>query len=273
LKSITPRIPTRRRIFAIAAFALAALFSPVGNVEACGPFFFPETFVRQSNLDNITAFANGKLGLLQSGYDSNEYAIAFRYLNGGTLSTREQETVKPPEPNPDLMTAAQWQAMQAAEQAAEESAPPMLWQKERASYIALGVSAPPPATAPANSAGNIDFDPSYRNCPDAAYQTALFTLRRRATAWGKSSPWLADWIHAQDAVFSNCMGKAIAIPVPAPANAPELLRADRAYQTAAANFYAKKFDEAAQQFTAIAADKDSPWHDWGTYLAARATVR
>ena len=55
--------------------------------------------------------------------------------------------------------------------------------------------------------------------------------------------------------------------------APALLSADRAYQIAAANLYAGKYDEAAQQFAAIAADKESPWHEMGNYLAARAIVR
>ena len=54
---------------------------------------------------------------------------------------------------------------------------------------------------------------------------------------------------------------------------PRAACSHRAYQTAAATFYAKKFDEAAQQFVAISADKTSPWRDWGAYLAARATVR
>ena len=63
------------------------------------------------------------------------------------------------------------------------------------------------------------------------------------------------------------------MPSAAPAGAPALLSADRAYQIAAANFYAGKYDEAAQQFAAIAADQESPWHDMGNYLAARAIVR
>jgi hypothetical protein len=52
-----------------------------------------------------------------------------------------------------------------------------------------------------------------------------------------------------------------------------LLRQDRAYQSAAASFYAQRFDEATSQFAAITADHDSPWHNWGAYLEARATIR
>jgi len=54
---------------------------------------------------------------------------------------------------------------------------------------------------------------------------------------------------------------------------PPLLRADRAYQIAAANFYSTNFDEAKQQFEAIARDKESPYHVIAPYMAARAMLR
>jgi len=63
------------------------------------------------------------------------------------------------------------------------------------------------------------------------------------------------------------------VPEAAAAGSPELLRQDRAYQTAAAEFYAQQFDEAAKAFAATAQDKASPWSGWGAYLEARALVR
>jgi hypothetical protein len=265
---------TRRRTIAIAAFTLAALLSPTGRVEACGPFFEPEVFIRNTMPDNLSTFVKGQLGLLQPGFDSDEYAIAYRYLNGGTLDAKEQSAVKLP---PHEANDEQYYAQEEADKAAAAELPPNQWRKTRNEIL--------PASAPAhpidpsqpdrftNAAGNIIFQGDYLNCPDPAYTNALLTLRKRSSTWGNSSPVLLDWIHAQDTVFSNCNGQSTTIPAPVPANAPPLLRADRAYQIAAANLYAKKYNEAAQQFTAIAADKDSPWHDWGTYLAARATVR
>jgi hypothetical protein len=170
------------------------------------------------------------------------------------------------------MTPEEWKTYEAAEKAAEESTPPKLWQKARAEYLP-SMAAPDPQIAVRITNGNFHYDSNFLNCSDHAFQTATLTLSKRAATWGKPSPTLLDWIHAQDAVFSNCNGKDASMPAAAPSNAPALLRADRAYQIAAANFYAQKFDDAAQQFTAIAADKDSPWQLWGNYLAARATVR
>ena len=86
----------RRRTLAIAAFTLAVLLSPTGRVEACGPFFEDDVFVRHDRPDDLATFAKGQLGILQSGFDSDEYTIAYRYLNGGSLNAAEQAVVKPP---------------------------------------------------------------------------------------------------------------------------------------------------------------------------------
>ena len=263
-----------RTRFAFLVLLLAAIaLEPVGNVEACGPFFEPEVFVSNTIPDDLTAFANGKLGILQPGYDSNEYAVAYRYLNGGKLSANEQPAIKAAAPDLNSLTAEQWKAYEEAEKAAEESTPPKLWEKARAEY-ASAIPAPDQQIGIEISfPGGGHFIEYFLNCPNHSFHTAVLTLRARAAAWGKSNPMLIDWIRAQDAVFSNCDRKNASIPSGAPTGAPALLRTDRAYQIAAANFYAGKYDEATQQFAAIAADRESPWHDLGNYLAARAIVR
>jgi len=63
------------------------------------------------------------------------------------------------------------------------------------------------------------------------------------------------------------------IPAGAPASAPPLFKADRAYQIAAANFYAGNFDVAGKRFAEIAGDASSPWRALGPYLAVRCLVR
>src|SRR5258708_39111621 len=63
------------------------------------------------------------------------------------------------------------------------------------------------------------------------------------------------------------------MPAPAPSGASTLLQADRAYQTAAAHFYAGDFDEAAAAFRRIATDSKSPWRATAAYLVARAYIR
>jgi hypothetical protein len=270
----------RTCLLAVAALAAVVSLSPIGNVEACGPDFEGDIFVRINRPDDLASFAKGDLGILQAGYDSNEYAVAYRYLNGGKLSDAERDAYAPPisqrQPvadyrnlSPDQITAAQ-----KAEKGAQENAQPFgRWLKARAKFIPEGTPGEQKPVFPTNYDGTITLDEGYMNCPDPAFTNATLTLANRANTWGKQSPSIIDWIHAQDAVFANCASKIAVRPTPAAANSPALLKADRAYQTASATFYAKQFDEAARQFAAIAADSTSPWAAWGAYLAARATVR
>jgi hypothetical protein len=74
-----------------------------------------------------------------------------------------------------------------------------------------------------------------------------------------------DWARAQAAVFRNCGDGDLVLPDAAPEWADDLLRADRDYQTAAAHFYAMRYEEAAQRFRAIASDSRSPWRPYGRY--------
>jgi hypothetical protein len=270
----------KTRMLAAAAFVAVVLLSPTRNVEACGPFFEPDVFVSTKAPDDPGAFATGKLGLLQPGFDSRDYAVAFRYLNGGKLSASELRAYAPP-PAPtgiaqdwSKLTPAQVVAAQQADVAASRNAQPVgHWLNERAKYSPASTAAEQKPLFPTDYAGNIVFDESYLNCPDPAFLNATLTLSKRAEAWGSQSPWLADWIRGQDAVFSNCTGKTVTMPTAAAPGSPALLQADRAYQVASATFYATQFDEAAREFAAIAADGKSPWSAWGGYLAARATVR
>jgi hypothetical protein len=270
----------RTRYLGFAIFVAAVLLSPICDVEACGPGYEADVFVSTARPDDLASFAKGKLGILQAGFDSNEYAVAYRYLNGGKLSDAEREIYAPPIGPPQIgadwrnLTPAQIAAAQQAEKLARQNAQPAgQWLLARAKYVPASPPTAKEPSFPTDYFGNIVFDENYLNCPDPAFKNAVLTLNKRADAWGKQSPSLLDWIHAQDAVFSNCAGKIATTPAPAAGESPALLHADRAYQSASAAFYAKRFDEAAQQFAAIASDKASPWMDWGTYLSARATVR
>jgi len=257
---------------------LIALF-PFLTVQACMQEQEPDVFVKDNYPDDIAAFAQGHLGILQAHMDSDEYAVAYRYLNGGKLSDKEQAIAAPasvlqPAQDWTKLTPQQIAAAQAAErQERTDSQPPGSWQLERAKYSPSPAPENQKQSFPTDYSGAIVFDPNYLNCPDPAFQNAVLTLNKRAASWGKQSPWLADWIQAQDTVFSNCAAKSPVMPASAPEGSPALLRADRAYQLASAALYAKQYDQAAQQFSAIAQDKSSPWKPWGEYLAARALVR
>ncbi|MGC1422293.1 MAG: hypothetical protein WA815_08080 [Terracidiphilus sp.] len=270
----------RTRLLAIAALVAVVLLSPIGNVEACSPGFEDDVFVSTTGPDDIASFAKGQLGILQVGFDSNEYAVAYRYLNGGKLSDAERSIYAPTTSQPHIvldyrnLTPEQIAVAQKEEKEAQENAQPFgQWLRERAKYIPEGAPGEQKPVFPTNYDGTISLDEGYLNCPDPAFQNATLTLTKRAGEWGKRSPSLIDWIHGQDAVFANCASKIAVMPTSESASSPVLLKADRAYQIASANFYAKQFDEAARQFGAIAADGSSPWASWGPYLAARATVR
>jgi hypothetical protein len=270
----------RTRLLAVAALAAVVLLSPIGSVEACGPFFEDDIFVSTTSPDDTAAFAKGQLGILQAGYDSNEYAVAYRYLNGGKLSDAERVSYAPPIGPPQIagdwrnLTPAQIAAAQEAQKQAQENAQPFgQWLRERAKIIPENTSGELKPSFPTEYDGTMSLDEGYLNCPGPAFASAALTLTKRAETWGRQDPSLVDWVHGQDAVFSNCAGKTVSMPASAPSESPELLKADRAYQIASATFYAKQFDEAARQFAAIATDGSSPWSAWGPYLSARATVR
>jgi hypothetical protein len=92
--------------------------------------------------------------------------------------------------------------------------------------------------------------------------------------FGASSPELRQWLDAQDRVFQNCPRAKENPHIPPPLNGgTPSEQAQRAYQIACANFYSENFDTAANMFTAIAADPNSPWLEIAPYLVARTAIR
>ncbi|MRV71354.1 hypothetical protein GJ700_06425 [Duganella sp. FT92W] len=156
------------------------------------------------------------------------------------------------------------------------------WLKERAAYAKQwGL----PVDMKLDVMGETD-NASYVNCHIDAFKQAAVTLKARATlgAGGKPDAWHKAWLQGQDAVFANCAeppheyGKPLPkrvtqLPPAPPANAPDWLKADYAYQSGAAHFYARNFEQARKQFQAVAQDGKSPWKTLGAYLAARCLIR
>jgi hypothetical protein len=136
---------------------------------------------------------------------------------------------------------------------------------------------PNPATRGHDEYGRYRYIGDYHvilNCPDDAFSNALKTLKARSDQFGATSAEVRDWLQAQILVFKNCpTDQQLVLPEPASATASALVRADRAYQTAAAYFYGMKFEEAERRFGAIGADRASPWRNYGRYLAARSVIR
>ena len=110
------------------------------------------------------------------------------------------------------------------------------------------------------------------NCLDDAFRNATATLQARAQSYGIAAPELQFWLAAQDGVFTACSKPVTALP-PLPDGAPDWLRADYRYQSAALSFYNADYPAAAAAFAAIGQDTASPWHAIAPYLRLRALLR
>jgi hypothetical protein len=228
-----------------AALALALLVPLLfaSPSEACGPDCSEEALH-----DDVLACLAGNLGDFAL-HGPECRAVGFLLLRGMSPADKE------------LIT----QSLQPRD-AYSYSADPSVWTTARQK-----VPVPPPETALNTEAALGDL--YFSNCLAGAFELAAKTLEERIAKSGVNSPEVAGWAKAQDAVFLNCASDTQVLPEPAPAGAPPTVRADRAYQTAAALFYARAFDEAIQKLDAIAQDKSSPWRAWARLVAVRAVIR
>jgi hypothetical protein len=236
----------RTRVIGLAAAVLALSLVGAARPEACGYAPSVVLFVNPLVPYDEAAFAGGRLDIVQPTYARWHLAQAYRVLTRGFAQT-PRAGERPEYPRESGVRS---------------------WLETRARV--------PNAEALTNldtsrRGGSYDW---FENCANDALLTAAETLEARISTFGLQSAELADWLRAQDRVFQNCGDKAeIVLPEPAPAAAPPLVRADRAYQVAAAHFYATDFTTAERLFETIAADTASPWRPWGRYLAARAVLR
>ncbi len=250
----------------------------------CGPYLPEAVFVPKTHPDfPIADFLKGELGIIRPTYDYPYLVIAYKYLKGQSLSndqvnsvilasqpydTEDNHQIKWPSPGFD------------------ESYWIKQWTKER---TLIKVSGPVPSVfrrhseiefvnpGEANISGE-SADSSKEECNDKffsdpachedAFRTAVNTLHERIRKFGIDSPEVIEWTHAQDIVFSNCSDRNH-MPEPASPQTNALIKADRAYQIAAAQFYSGQFDEAEKGFRKISEDKTSPWRQISIYLIGR----
>ncbi|MFS8086171.1 MAG: hypothetical protein ACMG6H_11130, partial [Acidobacteriota bacterium] len=255
---------SRNSIKALVALALivSVSFLLPYRTQACGPFFTDAIFVYTKHPDfPLASFAAGKLGVLRPSYARSYLVAAYRNLSGTSLSTLEAAGMK-----------ALWDERLNYGWELHDDEWIKTWVEARKKVT--GLTAAPEIRVFRNREKPHEYE-SFLNCQQDAFDNAVATLNDRIKQFGADSPGTKSWVAAQDQVFANCSeGKHI--PAAASSDAPELpplLRADRAYQIAAANFYAGSLDEARQQFDSIAQDQTSPWHDKAAYLAARALLR
>lgn len=251
------------RIASLALFlTVALLLGPTGALP-CGPQFPAAAFVLTGRPDGPYAnYLRGDLGVLHSGYHSFDLVPAYRYLTGTGLTREEQQALlRKPDRDAKGRKPEDWVGN---------------WLEARgkikgiAAPASLGWHYPGGGIDRTETRNGLYY--SYINCGEDAFRTAVTTLHERARTFGMHSPEIAAWAQAQDIVFSNC-SKGSAIPRPLGPGADPAIRADRAYQIAAAHFYAGDYDQAEQLFRLIAEDRASPWSGIAPYLAARVLVR
>ena len=242
---------------------LAVLLLTPADIFSCGPFFSEAIFVSTKRpAPSIDDYLAGHLGVVQSSYYDVYLAIAYRVLSGKPISAEEIAKAKMYWDYDQYVNDTDSNAMQA-------------WYVARAAALAEKPPSDKPDQMP-TAFDNYRRDErsfsGYLNCTADAFQNAALTVKGRAQRFGVGAPVMRDWVAAQNAVFSNC-AKTQSLPEAAPANADSLIKADRAYQTAAAHFYRGEFSDARAEFLEIAQDHASPWSTIAPYLAARTSIR
>lgn len=247
----------KRFAYLLSPLLLIALI--FNAVFACGPSYITPIFEYEHAPENpYENFAAGKIGVIKPTQRRIVLIAAYRYLNGSGYSGPEQQALvdvwnaefnnKPFEKDDVEAEVKKWLEARKSIVGKEQKLPEIYVEREYGGY---------------------DFFP---NCTKSSFETATATLKDRATSHGSDDPGVRNWIAAQDKVFENC-ASGRTDPGDPDASMPEWLQKDRAYQKAAADFYALDYDSAKRRFESIALDNDSPWRETADYLVARTLIR
>lgn len=241
------------------ALILSVSFILPQRTQACGPFFSDAIFVYSKHPDfPLQNFAAGKLGVVTPSWARSYLVAAYRNIAGTPLSENETKAIN-----------SVWDDRLNNRWESNEDQWIKSWTETRKTVP--GVATPPAINVYRNREKPHEYE-GYLNCQQDAFENAVATLNERIKRLGADNEAVRGWVSAQDKVFGNC-GEGKQIPEPAQPDQDSLIRADRAYQIAAANFYAANFDEAAKQFDSIGKDASSPWREKAGYLAARSMLR
>jgi len=256
---------TIRRAAALMLLMAGLLMSPT-DLSSCGPFLMRALFsVYRAPEKADNRYLKGRLGVLQPNFPRFYLYFAYRYLNAVPLSAEEQKALfTPPPAVPADRWSSEWNT----------SVPHIVDEWLDARKKAAPDAGDPPKIAIERTVSTSTDYYQYTNCLDDAFRSAIATLRSRTSKFGVASPTVKDWVKGQDTAFANCSGEPPAkIPAAAPPDSDPLLKADRAYQIAAANLYAGQLDEAEAHFAQIASETTSPWREMAAYLVARTQIR
>ncbi len=247
-----------KKLLSTALVVSLLMVAMVRSTNACGPFSRYAVFTYSKHPDlPLNRYAGGQLGILQPDYARSYLVVAYRLINGGKFSVQEQDVLR------DL-----WNERLSFGYSADDPGITASWLDARKKVPGLGEQPGIGIDRRYESEQHYYFN----NCLEDSFKTAAKTLDERIAKFGAASAEVKEWTTAQDTVFANC-GSGESIPDANTVVTTPLIKADRAYQIAAANFYATRFDEAVKQFDRIAEDSSSPWREEARYVAARSLVR
>lgn len=228
--------------------------------DACGPFMETAVFSGEMNPDApLERYIGGRLGIFQPGYAYSYLFVAYRNMMGPGFADEDGRAIL------RLINNRISAGYDFGEFVSTSETRPAVkdWMDARA--LVAGKGKIPDVMK------RIDYS-SFQNCLDDSFRTAARVLREKIERLGGSAPEVTRWVAAQDQVFSNCSGGE-SIPQGLPADAPASAVYDRAYQVAAAHFYAGHYEKAAELFHGIAGDAESPWRAIAPYLEGRSLLR
>ena len=277
-----------KRKWLVAAMAVISLLGGSPNVGfACGPFIDEAILAFDTNPDfPLKRYVAGELGIIRPNFAKSYLVVAYRFLSNKPLTKMQQDAIY------DLwkyrVTGSFFHDTAddagTAGGAAEGDAGPLFWLKARGKVVdAKNQPSIDVSRRISSSDGSFDW---YANCTADSFSNAVKILDNKIANHGLHSPFVKDWVTAQDKVFCHCgtpggsfgaSGKNKSIEPPFPelptdAQNPEVVQ-DRAYQHAAALFYAEQFDKAFAEFKVISGDAKSPYARIARYLMARCLVR
>lgn len=203
---------------------------------------------------HIDQYIDGRLGIVMPTFARSHLVTAYRYFSGNPLSAVEREGFR------ELLR----HRLDEYPENAKPVDPGEQWERLRSGIRGINHD------GYADRFRHLEPYSSFENCTDSSFLTAAATLKKRWDELGK--PAALQWLDAQELVFANCSEEEVKIPADDPSLSP-ILRADRAYQIAAANFYAMRYDDARAQFLTVARDTKSQWQPHARLGAIRSLIR
>ncbi|MBM3212021.1 hypothetical protein FJZ33_07370, partial [Candidatus Poribacteria bacterium] len=239
-----------KKVIFLVSILLIGLLCNTKEIFCCGPFFESPVFTYNLNPDiPLDNFPKGNLGVILPSFARSYLYVAYRQLNGKGFSQEEQNALL------DF-----WITRLRLEWRDTGENMPEIWLSARSKVPQAGPS-------PKINVYSDESYSAYLRYTEDAFKNAASTLEDRIKKFGPDSSQILEWVKAQDMVFSG------SIPEPLEIDTDPLIRADRAYQVAAANFYAGNFDLTIEMFKEIAKDNSSPWQKIAPYLVARTLIR